>query len=156
MAKIIPYIGFENYLFSKSFDEIHKELKDSSASYTIEHWPNKGCTPEVAWDIIRVGDSISLFFAKGCLFKIYFENSFEGSLFNGIHLGQKIDDAISIDGTLQYDDWEEEYISELGYWLEDEVGTGKIISISIFIKAIEDDEYFYSYEWCDVNLSDNR
>ena len=148
MANILPYIGFENYLFSKSFDEIHKYLKDSSKPYTIEHWPNKGCTPEVAWDIIRVGESISLFFAKGCLFKIYFEGGFEGSLSNGIHLGQKIDEAIAIDKTLKYDDWEEEYISDLGYWLEDDVETGKILSMTIFIRALEDSDYFYSYNWC--------
>jgi hypothetical protein len=65
------------------------------------------------------------------------------SLTNGIKIGTPIEDALLIDNTIKYDDWEEEYVSEKGYWLE----TEEVISIAIFIKEVEDD-VFYSYEWC--------
>ena len=32
--------------------------------FNTENWPNKGCDPEVAWDIIRIGKDISIFFAR--------------------------------------------------------------------------------------------
>ena len=83
------------------------------------------------------------------MFKIYFENDFDGSLTNGILLGMNIKDAKMIDPTIQYDDWEEDYASDFGYWLEDDVESGEIISITIFIKELENDDVFYNYEWCD-------
>ena len=79
---------------------------------------------------------------------MYFENSFSGSLVNGIKIGTPIEEAIIIDNTIKYDDWEEEYVSEKGYWLETDVETEEVISIAIFIKEVEDDDVFYSYEWC--------
>jgi hypothetical protein len=78
----------------------------------------------------------------------YFENSFSGSLVNGIKIGTPIEEAIIIDNTIKYDDWEEEYVSEKGYWLETDVETEEVISIAIFIKEVEDDDVFYRYEWC--------
>jgi hypothetical protein len=148
MDNIIPYIGCGDFLFDKNIDEIKAILKGKCLKYSIEHWPNKGCTPEVAWDIIRIDDKISMFFAKEKMFKIYFENGFEGVLPNGISLGQRLDEAVKTDQSLKYDEWNEEYVSEHGYWIEDDIETGRIISISIFIKALENDEYFYSYDWC--------
>ena len=148
MSKIIPYVGYEDWVLTKDLAEVKKLLKEKGERFSMEHWPNKGCTPEVAWDVIRIGDSISMFFAKDKMFKIYFENSFDGSLDNGIRLGDSIDSAMAKDPTLKYDDWEEEYISDLGYWLEDDVESGKIISMTVFIKELEDDDLFYSYNWC--------
>jgi hypothetical protein len=55
-----------------------------------------------------------------------------------------INDAKKIDSFIRYDDWEEEYVSDNGYWLEDDPETHRIISISV-----EDDEVFYSYKWCE-------
>ena len=60
-----------------------------------------------------------------------------------------IDEARKIDSSIRYDDWEEEYVSDNGYWLEDDPETHSIISISIFIKEVEDDNAFYSYQWCE-------
>ena len=83
------------------------------------------------------------------MFKIYVENRFPGRLENGISLGMTIAEAQSIDPSIQYDDWEEEYTSSLGYWLEDDVESREIISITVFIKELENDEVFFRYEWCD-------
>ncbi|MBP5094001.1 MAG: hypothetical protein J6332_08135 [Abditibacteriota bacterium] len=148
MINVIPYQGVDDITFNMSFNEVKNLLRGKGLKFRTEHWPNKGCTPEVAWDIIRLGDDISIFFAKNRMFKIYFENNFPGSLSNGISLGMTIEDAKAIDPTIKYDDWEETYISRSGYWLEDDVESGRIISITVFIKELEDDEVFFKYEWC--------
>ena len=114
MTNITPYIGTDNIKFDMSFDEVRNYLKSQKVQFNSEHWPNKGCTPAVVWDIIRIGDYLSIFFARGKMFKMYFENSFSGSLVNGIKIGTPIEEAIIIDNTIKYDDWEEEYVSEKG------------------------------------------
>lgn len=58
-----------------------------------------------------------------------------------------IEEASKIDTKLKFDDWEENWQSPLGYWIENEA-TEQIISISIFIKEAFNDDLFYSYEWC--------
>ena len=150
MINVIPYIGFDDINFKMSFDEVKEYLKKNNIKFNTENWPNKGCDPEVAWDIIRVGKNISIYFAKNRMFKIYFENDFIGTLANGISLGMNIKDAELLDPTILYDDWEEIYTSELGYWLEDDVESGEIISITIFIKELENEYVFFKYEWCNA------
>ena len=149
MKTLVPYKGFEDLSFEMSYEDVRRTLRENKVKFITEHWPNKGCSPEVAWDIIRVGEDISFFFAKGKMFKIYVENRFPGRLENGISLGMTIAEAQSIDPSIQYDDWEEEYTSSLGYWLEDDVESREIISITVFIKELENDEVFFRYEWCD-------
>ena len=83
------------------------------------------------------------------MFKIYLENNFEGALENGISLGMSIKDACKIDPSISYDDWEEIYTSEQGYWLEDDIESAKIISITVFIKELENEDLFFRYEWLD-------
>ena len=146
---IKPFVGYNNIKLMMGFDEVKRILLSEKTNYICEHWANKGCTPEVAWDIIRISGKISLFFAKGKLFKIYFENDESAVLDNGITYNMVIDKAREIDPSIKYDDWEEEYVSENGYWLETDVETERIISISIFIKEIENDDAFYSYKWCE-------
>ena len=148
MIDIIPYFGFGRINFNMTYDEVCRFLKEEEAGFATEHWSNKGCTPEVAWDIIRIGEDVSIFFAKNRMFKIYFENDFSGKLSNGVCLGMNIEEAEEIDSSLEYDDWEEVYTSKQGYWLEDDVESGEIISITVFIKAVEDDDTFFSYELC--------
>lgn len=148
MKTLVPYKGFEDLSFEMSYEDVRRTLRENKVKFITEHWPNKGCSPEVAWDIIRVGEDISFFFAKGKMFKIYVENRFSGRLENGISLGMTIAEAQSIDPSIQYDDWEEEYTSSLGYWLEDDVESREIISITVFIKELENDEVFFRYEWC--------
>ena len=57
-----------------------------------------------------------------------------------------IQDAVSLDDQLTYDEWNEDYNSPLGYWIEDAPETSRVISISVFIHEI-DDEDFEEYKW---------
>lgn len=54
---------------------------------------------------------------------------------------------MKIDTTLERDEeWDELFKSAEGYWVDYSNGTGEIISISIFIPALESDDFF-NYEW---------
>lgn len=139
--------GLESIKLYSNFDEVVKYLKDNQIKYIYEFWSNKGCTPEVPWKIIRIQNSINLFFAKDKLWKIYLENDYQGSLDNGIKLGMKLDEALKIDKSLVYDDWDEVYTSKDFYDIEDNLDDNTIMSISVFIKEMSDDEVFYKYEW---------
>ena len=155
MKTLFPYKGFDDIPFKMSYEAVCKTLRKNNVKFTTEHWPNKGCSPEVAWDIIRVGEDVSFFFAKGKMFKIYVENGFSGCLENGVSMGMTIAEAQSIDPSIQYDDWEEEYTSNLGYWLEDDLESHEIISITVFIKELEDEEVFFRYEWCEYEENES-
>ena len=72
---------------------------------------------------------------------------FEGSLPNGIHTGMLIKDAWKIDKNLrQDDDFDEVYISPNGYFLEYSNRNLEIMIITIFIPAVERDDFF-EYNW---------
>ena len=86
-------------------------------------------------------------FVRDKLFEIWVDKKFKGCLPNGLKIGMTIEDACKIDTELKFDDWEENWQSPLGYWIENEA-TPQIISISIFIKEVLDDELFDSYSWC--------
>ena len=58
-----------------------------------------------------------------------------------------IDDAIKIDNQLSFDDWEEEWISPNGYWIEDSIDNNTVLNISVFIPELLDDELFDKYNW---------
>ena len=58
-----------------------------------------------------------------------------------------IDEAQNIDPELTYDDWNEDYESPLGYWLEDDIDTGEVSSISIFIPELLDEDNFDYCNW---------
>ena len=58
-----------------------------------------------------------------------------------------MDEAIKIDPSLRYGDWNEDYQSERGYWLEDNLDDGTVLSMTIFIKEVMDDAVFFKYEW---------
>jgi len=139
--------GLESIKLYANYNDIMKILKDNNINYKYEFWPNKGCTPEIPWKIIRIDDSISLFFAKEKLWKIYLENNYQGSLNNGIKLGMELKEALRIDETLKFDDWEEVYTSNNFYDIEDNLDNGTIMSITVFIKEMLDEELFFKYEW---------
>lgn len=145
--RIKPYSGIGNITFRMSYDETREYLKANSIKYSVDLWDNKGCDPEVPWKIIRIDDCISLFYAKGKMFKICLENNYTGLLENGIRIGMSINEAQEIDPSIIFEDDEEYYSSDLGYWLEDDIETKAIISITIFIKEILDDDLFFSYQW---------
>lgn len=144
---IKPYYGIGNITFSMTYDETRAYLKESGIKYTVDFWENKGCDPEVPWKIIRIDNCISLFYAKGKMFKICLENNYSGLLENGIGIGMSMNEALEIDPSIVFEDDEEYYSSELGYWLEDDAESQTIICITIYIKEILDDDLFFSYQW---------
>lgn len=143
-----PFKGLGDIEFTFSLNDTKKYLKDNKISFNIDHLPNKDCTPEVAWDIIKIGKNIKIFFAKSKMFEIYVENSFEGQLENGIKIGDSINEALKIDDSIYYNEDAECYESLNGYWLKENTMTNTIVSITIFINEVLDDNVFYSYEWC--------
>ncbi len=88
-----------------------------------------------------------MFFANDKMFKINCGSSSDGILNNGINVGMSIEEAIIIDTTLEYNDLEEYYESSNGYWLFTDSSSDTISDISVFIKAVLDDEVFFSYNW---------
>ena len=65
---------------------------------------------------------------------------------NGLKIGMPIEEASKIDTELKFDDWEEDWQSPLGYWIQDEA-TSKIVTITIFVEEVLDNDFFYTYEW---------
>ena len=144
---IIPFAGTDMITFDMTYDQVRNVLKESKIVFNVDLRPNKGCTPEVPWKIIRTNNSVSVFFANDKMFKINCGSSSEGILNNGIKVGMSIEDAMKIDPTLEYDEFEEYYVSSNGYWLFVDSGSDTISDITVFIKAVLDDEVFFSYNW---------
>ena len=142
-----PYVGIGDIKLMAKLDDVRAYFKANKIPHQMEVWPHKGCTPEVPWTILRVEGCLSFFFAKGFLWKIEAENDYAGSLPNGIKIGMSLDEARRIDPSLNYDDWNEDWQSEQGYWIIDFVETGKIVYIGIFIKEVLDEDLFDAYEW---------
>ena len=145
--KLIPFEGLGDIKLLSSFDEVKNYLKKNNINFSIEYQSNNGCKPEVPWTMIHIDESITLSFAKNKLWQIFVEEKFAGSLPNGIKIGISMDEAIKIDSSLFYDDWNEDYQSKKGYWLEDNLDDKTVLSITIFIKEVLDDEVFFKYEW---------
>ncbi len=144
---LVPFEGLGDIKLLSSFEDIKNYLKNNDINYTIEFQSNKGCNPEVPWTMVHINDSITLSFAKNKLWQIYVEKKYNGFLFNGIKIGMPMDEALKIDPTLKFDDWNEDFQSEKGYWLEDNLDDDTVLSITIFIKEVMDDETFFKYEW---------
>lgn len=144
---INPFIGVGKFTLLSSEREVKDILNQVGFSFSEELWDNSECTVKVPWKIIRADNSMSFFFANDKLFKIYMEEGFIGSLQNGISIGTYMDVAKKLDSTLKYDEWNEDWSSESGYWLEDSLDTNQVISITIFIQELLDDDLFEKYEW---------
>lgn len=142
-----PFDGLDEIKLLSSLNNVKEYLKKNNAIFTVEYQSNKGCVPEVPWTILHVENSISLMFAKDKLWQIYLEEDFKGALPNGIRIGMSIDEALKIDPSLKFDDWNENFESDNGYWLEDDLSNNTVLSIAIFIKEVLDDDVFYRYEW---------
>ena len=145
--KIVPFIGVGDFKLYMTIEEAKSIIKKENAKFSMEIWDNKGCVPEVSWIIIRVENGINMFFAKNKLFKIYMENDFVGKLDNGICINMPMEKVLKIDPTLEFDDWNEIYQSKKGYWIEDNLENKTVLTISIFIPEVLDDDAFDSYEW---------
>lgn len=144
---IIPFVGTDMISFNMSYNQVRNVLKESKIGYNVELRPNKGCTPEVPWKIIRTNNSVSVFFANDKMFKLNCGSSSAGILNNGIKVGMSIEEAIKIDPTLEYDEFEEYYESSNGYWLFVNSGSDIISDITVFIKDVLDDDVFFLYKW---------
>lgn len=145
--KLVPFIGIGKIKLMSLLDDVKKILKDNNVNFTIEYQSNKGCNPEVPWIMLHIENSITLSFAKNKLWEIYCEGSFSGELPNGIKIGMPLDEALKIDPSLKFDDWNEEFESSEGYWIEDNLDDNTVMSITIFIKEVLDDDIFFRYEW---------
>ena len=145
---LVPFKGAESVQLYQTIDVVRATLDKYQTGYTIELWESASETVPNPWKVIVVEGVISLFFAKNNkLFKIVAWENYSGSLPNGVTIGMNIADAQKLDTTLIYSDWNEDYESETGYWVEDDVESGKITSISIFIKEVFDEENFDYCEW---------
>lgn len=148
-GKIEPYVGVGDFKLYMTIEDAKAIIRKSKVKFSTELWSNKGCTSDLPWTIIRVENSIHMFFAKNKLFKIYVENDFVGKLDNGICISMPMEKVLEIDSTLEFDDWEEDYQSKNGYWIEDNLDDKTVATISIFIPEILDDDVFDTYEWAE-------
>ena len=145
--EIKPFEGIGDIKIGETYENIVSILKSHKIIYSMGIDPNKGCTPQVEWKTIYIKNYMNLVFAEDILFQINFDIDFKGSLNNGIKIDTKMTEALKIDKTLEYDDWNELWQSEDGYWLLDTVESGKVYMFSIGIKEMFNDDEFYSYKW---------
>ena len=147
-TNIKPYFGTSDFKLYQSLNETRNFLSLKGITFREEYWSSKSETIPNPWNVIIIDDVISLFFAKNKkLFKIVFLENYLWNLPNGIHTGMKMEDAIIHDKSLLYDEWNEVYVSDNGYWIEDNIETNQVMSISIYIKELLDDEIFDSCKW---------
>ena len=87
----------------------------------------------------EIQDTLYLFFniINGKLFKITALKEKRGKTVNGICIGQKITDALLLDNSFEYDDFEEVYVSPNGIFIETDPLTERIQWISVFVKELE-------------------
>ena len=145
--KVIPFEGTSTFPIGKNLNEVRAFLKAASIPFNQSIDPNKGCSPEIPWTYIELMDSITLCFAQDVLFQIVFENNYEGELINGIRLGMNLSDAIRIDPSIEYNDDEEDYISAQGFWLQKDLDTNTVNSITVYVKEADTPDIFFKYEW---------
>ena len=139
---IKPYIGTEVFKLGANIDDIKFYLKQNRISFVQNIEPNKGCVPEEPWTFFEIDRNIKLCFVKKVLFEIVFENKYLGRLENGITIGIPFSQAMQIDETLEYNDDDEDYISQHGYWLEDDLENGNVSSITVFLPDVNEDDFF--------------
>ena len=145
---LIPFEGTESFKLYQNIETVKKVLDANKVSYSIELWDSTYETVPNPWKVIVIDNVISLFFAKNDkLFKIIAWPNYEGALPNGITTGMAMEEAKSLDDTLEYDDWNEVYLSKAEYWLEDDLDTKTVLSISIYIPELLDDDTFDYCEW---------
>ncbi len=151
---IKPYNGVGCIKLGMTLPQIRAMLKENKTPFNQTVNPNKGCTPEVPWTFIKIFDSITMCFAKDILFSIVVEGKYKGKTAHGLYIGMKMSEAEQLDPTIEYNDEDEDFISKEGYWINDEIESGLICAITIFLPEL-DSEDFFKYEWVDkyVNRS---
>lgn len=143
---IVPFKGVGKFKLYSSVAEVKKILDEEKISYSENIIDNKICTNPEPWIELDVTDTILFWFVKDRLFQIWIEKGFMGCLPNGLKIGMPMKDACKIDTELKFYDWEENWQSPLGYWIQDEA-TSKIVTITIFVEEVLDNDFFYTYEW---------
>ncbi len=143
---MVPYVGTDTFKLGDSLESVRDYLKENKVNFSQSIDLNKGCVPEVPWIFIEISDSITLCFVKDVLFEIVFENNYMGQLPNGGLIGMKMVELEVLDPTLEYNDDDEDFISKSGYWVVDDIETGRVTSITIFLPEVELDTFF-RYEW---------
>lgn len=144
---LIPFKGVGKHQFYQTIEDTISMLQEDGDSFVTEIWSNEDASNPVPWTIIRTASGMNMFFAKNKLFKIYVNDNFSGKLPNGIGIGMKMDDVMKIDPNIKYDDWEEDWQSPEGYWIEDDPSNDTVMTITIFINELLDDELFEQYNW---------
>ena len=147
---IIPYEGVGQIKLYSNPSDVIDYLEKTDTPYIMEKWSleNEGVKEDPdPWTIIDIKNIMRLFFASNNkLFKIALCQDYKGALPNGISLSSPFQEAMSIDSTLKFDDWDEIFISENGYFMETDVDNEAILNISIFIREMETSE-FDNLEW---------
>lgn len=144
---LIPYKGIGKYQLYQSIEDTISKLKEDGDSFVKELWSNEDLTNPVPWTIIRTNSGMNMFFAKNRMFKVYVDGAFSGELPNGIRIGMKMSDVMKIDSNIKYDDWEEDWQSPDGYWLENDPSNDTVLTITIYIRELLNEEMFEQYNW---------
>ena len=143
---IIPFKGTNTIKLGMSLSEIRAYLKDNKIPFNQTMDSNKYCTPPIPWIYITVEKSLSMSFVDEVLFEISFENEYMGKLPNGIGIGNSMEELEKQDSSLEYNDDDECFVSAEGYWIIDDIDTGKVQTITIYLEEVNSEEFF-EYEW---------
>ncbi len=144
--RIIPYIGTDSFKLGDTLDCVRTFLKINKVGFDQKVDPNNGCTPDIPWTFIKIRNGITLCFVMDILFEMVLEKDYLGKLPNGGCIGMKIAEFEEIDSSLEYNDEDEDYISKQGYWVTDNIDTGEVDSITVFLPEVERNDFF-KYEW---------
>ncbi len=145
--KIIPFVGIDDIKLGSKLNDVVQILKKHGIKYCIGVKPNKRCTKKIPRETIYIENYMSLIFADNILWQINFKEEFKGKLDNGIKIGTDVKDLNKFDETIKFNDWDEVWESDHGYWLYDIAESEKIYTFTIFIKECLNDDEFYSYDW---------
>ncbi|MBO4913314.1 MAG: hypothetical protein J5504_11360 [Butyrivibrio sp.] len=143
---IVPYVGTDTIKLGMSLQKVRAYLKNNKIPFNQTMDSNKDCTPPVPWIYITIEKSLSMSFVEGVLFEISFENEYTGKLPNGIGVGSDMEELEKKDPSLEYNDDDECFVSEDGYWIIDDIDTGKAQTITVFLREVNS-EGFFEYEW---------
>jgi len=150
---IIPYEGIGEIKLGMRLDDIREYLKSNQIKFDQWIESNEGYEPEIPWVNIRIKNSITLTFVKNILFEILLQNEYKGALPNGTQIDMEMNEVEQIEPSLKYDDDDEIFVSDNGYWIGDEIESGKVVSITIFLPDVElEDDEFWKYEWLEKYL----
>lgn len=94
-------------------------------------------------------DSLFLWFnlINGKLYKITALGDYKGMLLGKIHIGMQIEEAIKIEPSIKYDEFEEVYESSKGFYIEIEQENGTIQWISVYAQELTDYNFFIKGNW---------